>query len=364
MKRKKGFTLVELLAVIVLISLLLIITISSIQNVNRNSKSKLCRTKLSLIEDAVNLYLTNNPECFFNSDESNNCYSQICSKLSKDSNNNDTCITSVNNLVELGIVEKDKDDIVINPLNKKDMGNYNVLISYNNKLNVFETHFLDEDDTIDKNYIKRCGEIKSGIIEDESEKNKKFNLKSDYFDVNIYIDGDEDSPYSAGPKKDVYKSKIGTSCQQFLSEKFSSIPRDDADNYQIQSYTEKDNILNCYFTEKEKPSIHILYDTKAIKITNGIKDEDTYEPNPDEPIEIKYDFISDEYRVDNIRGSPNVCDIDRDNNKIKVNLKYDNVIVEIKTDKKYVLNYYINDPNGSDDNYFPYDSSKDTILNM
>ncbi len=370
MKRKKGFTLVELLAVIVLISLLLIITITSIQNVSRNSKSKLCRTKLSLIEDAVNLYLTNNPECFFNSAESNNCYRQICSKQSKDNNNNDTCITSVNNLVELGIVEKDKDDIVINPLNKKDMGDYNVLISYNNKLNVFETNFLDEKDTIDENYIKRCGEIKSGIIEDESEKNLKFDLKSDFLNVNLYIDGDPDSPYSIGPKKDVYKSKIGAACQQYLSEKFSSIQREDADNYQFKSYTEKDNILNCYFTEKNNPSVHILYDNKAITITsilvyekdgtikkiNDIKDDAIYEKN--KSIEIEYRLEAD-YRLDNISCSPNICDIE--NNKIKVNLRSDRVIVKIETDNKFLLQYLLETNEEIDDNYESFSKLTNTI---
>ena len=373
MKRKKGFTLVELLAVIVLISLLLIITITSIQNVSRNSKSKLCRTKLSLIEDAVNLYLTNNPECFFNSAESNNCYRQICSKQSKDNNNNDTCITSVNNLVELGIVEKDKDNIVINPLNKKDMRNYNVLISYNNKLNVFETNFLDEEDTIDKNYIKRCGEIKSGIIEDESEKNLKFDLKSNFLNVNLYIDGDPDSPYSIGPKKDVYKSKIGAACQQYLSEKFSSIQREDADNYQFKSYTEKDNILNCYFTEKNNPSVHILYDNKAITITsisvyekdgtikkiNDIKDDAIYEKN--KSIEIEYRLEAD-YRLDNISCSPNICNME--NNKIKVNLRSDRVIVKIETDNKFILKYYLETNEEIDDRYESFSKLKDTITKV
>ena len=369
MKRKKGFTLVELLAVIVLISLLLIITITSIQNVSRNSKSKLCRTKLSLIEDAVNLYLTNNPECFFNSDESNNCYRQICSKQSKDNNNNDTCITSVNNLVELGIVEKDKDDIVINPLNKKDMGNYNVLISYNNKLNAFETHFLDEDDTIDENYIKRCGEIKSGIIEDESEKNLNFKLKSNFSNVNLYIDGDPNT-YSIDQKIDVYKSKIGAACQQYLSEKFSSIQREDADNYQFKSYTEKDNILNCYFTEKNNPSVHILYDNKAITITsisvyekdgtikkiNDIKDDATYEKN--KSIEIEYHLQAD-YRLDNISCSPNICNIE--NNKIKVNLRSDRVIVKIETDNKFLLQYLLETNEEIDDNYESFSKLTNTI---
>ncbi len=64
MKNNKGFTFVELLVVIALLSIVLILTISQVQRVNNNSKIKLCKNKLSLIEESLNLYLTNNRSLF------------------------------------------------------------------------------------------------------------------------------------------------------------------------------------------------------------------------------------------------------------------------------------------------------------
>ena len=389
MKRKKGFTLVELLAVIVLISLLLIITISSVQNVSKNSKSKLCRTKLSTIEDAVNLYLATNPECFkYNSEDysiddsiSNekklNCSNLICSSIIEEDNNK-ICITTVENLVKLGIVENDNNDNndikVINPYNKQDMKDKKVSISHNDDSNIFITNFLkplsenEENDKyiivdnnkyiIDDNYKDTCGYVNSKGISEDKQDPSFFDYYENYF-VRLKIEkkqADDDFEYTGIGAKNIYKSKIGTSCQQFLLQN----KPDEGNKYQFDYYAIDDDkkILTCYFKEKEKPSIHILYDTKAIEITNDIKDE--YDPN--QLVDIVYK-LKDGYRLDNISCSPNVCDIDKDNKTIKVNLKYDNVIVNIETDNKYVLNYYIDDANGADDNYLLYDSSKDTILN-
>ena len=58
MKNNKGFTFVELLVVIALLSIVLILTISQVQRVNNNSKNTLCKNKLSLIEESLNLYLS------------------------------------------------------------------------------------------------------------------------------------------------------------------------------------------------------------------------------------------------------------------------------------------------------------------
>ena len=55
MTKHKGFTFVELLVVIALLSIVLILTISQVQRVNNNSKIKLCKNKLSLIEESLEL---------------------------------------------------------------------------------------------------------------------------------------------------------------------------------------------------------------------------------------------------------------------------------------------------------------------
>ena len=83
MKNNKGFTFVELLVVIALLSIVLILTISQVQRVNNNSKIKLCKNKLSLIEESLNLYLDNNRDLFSNSGiceeepVSNICYTSV-----------------------------------------------------------------------------------------------------------------------------------------------------------------------------------------------------------------------------------------------------------------------------------------------
>ena len=60
MKKNNGFTLVELIAVIVIMGIIFIITIPQIQKTSINSKIKLCQNKLSLIEDSLNLFLSTN----------------------------------------------------------------------------------------------------------------------------------------------------------------------------------------------------------------------------------------------------------------------------------------------------------------
>ena len=65
MKNNKGFTLVEILAVLVLISLMMVIIVPNVQKVAYQSKVKLCKSKISLAEDALNLWSRDNNKCFY-----------------------------------------------------------------------------------------------------------------------------------------------------------------------------------------------------------------------------------------------------------------------------------------------------------
>ena len=61
---KKGFTLVELLVVIVIIGVLSIIVVPSVININKNINSRLYEDKKEKIENAAQLYANNNEELF------------------------------------------------------------------------------------------------------------------------------------------------------------------------------------------------------------------------------------------------------------------------------------------------------------
>ncbi len=61
---KKGFTLVELLAVIALIALIVIIAVPSVISINRRINKRVYNTKVQEIVSAAELYGTNNPDIF------------------------------------------------------------------------------------------------------------------------------------------------------------------------------------------------------------------------------------------------------------------------------------------------------------
>jgi len=56
MKNKKGFTLIEILVVIVLVALLLGIGIPGVMKISQNMKKRSLNTKLDLVEQAAILY--------------------------------------------------------------------------------------------------------------------------------------------------------------------------------------------------------------------------------------------------------------------------------------------------------------------
>jgi type IV pilus assembly protein PilA len=60
---KKGFTLVELLAVLVILSLLMVIAVPASINVSKKVKAKMYNNKVSLIKDAALLWAQDNKAC-------------------------------------------------------------------------------------------------------------------------------------------------------------------------------------------------------------------------------------------------------------------------------------------------------------
>lgn len=62
--QKKGFTLVELLVVIVIISLIVLIAVPSIIAINKNINKRLYESKKELINSSAEMYANNNPDIF------------------------------------------------------------------------------------------------------------------------------------------------------------------------------------------------------------------------------------------------------------------------------------------------------------
>ena len=353
MKKNNGFTLIELIVVIVIISIIFILTIPQIQKTSINSKIKLCQNKLSLIEDSLNLFLSTNQECY--DDEDSSCY--ICTETK-----NGKCITNVERLAELGLVERDNENDVINPINKTKINDYKIAIDYNYNLEKFTSNFLSKEDenSIDSNYSSICGSNNgNGIIEGES--NPSFNLKKDY---NVVLVKDNIKK-SLGKKYEIQVAKIATFCEQTLINN-----EQDGDEYRFKKYEEQNDNLYCYFEKKSSPTIKInISDEDSVKISNIIKEkactqQNTHEYTCDSKqiVEIDYSVI-DGANIENISCSPNVCEKDLSNNKIKINLRYDNVLVKIETKSKYRLDYYIDDANGSDNSYQKYSKIPSTFVN-
>lgn len=77
---KKGFTLIEVLVVIVIISLLTVVAIPASQGVNKKIKEKLYTSKLTLAEQGAALWGEDHEKCFTCSGAScsNDCKELIC----------------------------------------------------------------------------------------------------------------------------------------------------------------------------------------------------------------------------------------------------------------------------------------------
>ena len=363
MKKNNGFTLVELIAVIVIMGIIFIITIPQIQKTSINSKIKLCQNKLSLIEDSLNLFLSTNQKCY--DDEDSSCY--ICTETK-----NGKCITNVERLAELGIVERDNENDVINPINKTKINDYKIMVEYDSDSRNFISNFLaiGKNEIVDSNYSSICKSNSNNGIK-EGEGNPSFKLSKEY---NVYLikEGVCDNPNNP-IITEIYTAKLALFCEQandneqYGFTKYEEENENDIDNDNNNNLCHNNNNNNnlyCYFEKKPNPTLKInISDEDSVKISNIImekkcdKNNNSYEYScePNQKIEIAYELKTDDVSIENISCSPNVCEKDLSNNKITVNMKYDDVQVKIDTNSKYRLDYYIDEANGSDNSYQKYD---------
>ena len=130
--KKQGFTLVELLAVIIILSLLMAIAVPSSITIGNKIKEKLLRDKLSLAEKGTVLWAQDNKKCFTSSG---------CSQypFTLDSNctvnqNAKICHLTIDILAADEYFKFDEENKVINPLDKEKCLNfYQIDITYNKK---------------------------------------------------------------------------------------------------------------------------------------------------------------------------------------------------------------------------------------
>lgn len=117
MKNKKGFTLVELLSVIVILAVLAVIASSSVIKLTKNGKDSLFCTKLTIIESAAKDYGALHELELNNSTTYYQEYKSIKIKIG--------------DLIDNGI-EADKNGIVLNPIDNSSMNDMEVIIYLKN----------------------------------------------------------------------------------------------------------------------------------------------------------------------------------------------------------------------------------------
>lgn len=101
--KKKGFTLVELLAVIILLGLLTFVVIPSVIGFIKEAKEKSYQQQLSNLKESAIRYVSD--------------HTDIIDEIEKNGKYN----ISVNDLITNGYVRKTKDGKIYNPINKEEI---------------------------------------------------------------------------------------------------------------------------------------------------------------------------------------------------------------------------------------------------
>ena len=121
---KKGFTLVEILCVIVIMALITTVAVTNIINLNNKSRENLYCAKLEMIKSAAKDYGKNHEKEL---NESNYDYEGFKSLT-----------ITVQDLILSGKISPDKDDYLVNPLDNTNMNELEIVLYLkNNNINVF-----------------------------------------------------------------------------------------------------------------------------------------------------------------------------------------------------------------------------------
>ena len=348
MKNNKGFTFVELLVVIALLSIVLILTISQVQRVNNNSKIKLCKNKLSLIEESLNLYLTNNRSLF---SKGGLCDGEPVSGI---------CYTSIKTIADQGIIDydkdKDKDKTIINPVNNEILNDYKVKIIYDSSNDKFssEIQIKKENETVsDENYDTICGKS-TGIKEEDNDKSFFEKKSYDFKIITIEEDGSEHELDSGQNSVEKAINEIGNYCKSLI---FEGI-----EDYSYVSYDIKDeNTVNCIYKKGIRYSLSII-NGNGIVIDNIDKyTNKKYKLNESVIINFR---IEGNYLYDSIScntSNATSCEYNPDDSTIKVTFKNKEDIV-LTINSKDMLNVGMYYENPDEDNKYDTDTSNNQLF--
>ena len=124
MKNKKGFTLVELLCVIVILALISVMATTGIITLSNKSKENMYCAKLEMISSIASDYAVKYEYELNNSTELFNGYKSLKIK--------------VNDLINSGKLETDKDDKIINPIDDSSLNDKEIILYLkNNQINTY-----------------------------------------------------------------------------------------------------------------------------------------------------------------------------------------------------------------------------------
>ena len=119
---KKGFTLVELLAVVVLLAVVTTLAVPAVIGISNNIKKNMLETKLDLIEESAKLYGQDN--------------------MSYINSYGGSITIDIEDLLDEGYLTKDKDDeeagYIVNPVDNSSLNSWDVYIYIKNKRVVAE----------------------------------------------------------------------------------------------------------------------------------------------------------------------------------------------------------------------------------
>ncbi len=142
MKNKKGFTLVEILAVIVVIGIVAIIVVNSLTKTSDDAKTKMLETKRYTAGQQFVLWAQDNLNCFTADASSNpNCFVGVNKSCENYGDKNEflKCNGTYKKLAENGLIKYDDEEKseVTDPTNGQSMNNVEIVLYFNRESKKF-----------------------------------------------------------------------------------------------------------------------------------------------------------------------------------------------------------------------------------